>query len=116
MTLAFILVLSYKRYANIHELFVYNPVTANFGIFQFIILGNKGSHRFQIEDINITLFAKLPGITTGSKLNFLEHINNTIQKVHYDLYALRRLRNLSPLEIAKPLQLSCLRITLSLVH
>ena len=78
-------------------------MTANFEIFQFTVLGNKGSHRFQIEDINIksTSFATLLGITTGSKLNFKEHIDNIIQMAHYDLHALRRLRKFSPLETAK---------------
>ena len=46
----------------------------------------------------------LVGITIFSKLNFKEHTDNTIQKAYYDLYALRRLRKFSALEIAKSQQ------------
>ena len=49
---------------------------------QYVILGNTGLHILKIGDIttksvsSVTLF----GITTDSKLNFKEHINNFINK------------------------------------
>lgn len=103
---------------NVHEWFKHNSVTANSDIFQFIILGNKGSHWFQTDDniIKSTSFAMLVGITIFSKLNFKEHTDNTIQKAYYDLYALRRLRKFSALEIAKSQQVPWLRMALSTVH
>ena len=44
--------------------------------FQFIILGNTGLHKFQINDITAisASFVTLLGITANSKLNFKEHI------------------------------------------
>ena len=45
---------------------------ANLGKFQFIILGNTGSHTLQIGDITVksTSSLTLLGITFDSKLNF----------------------------------------------
>ena len=55
---------------------------ANLDKFQFIILGNKGSHKLQIRDITTKSISSvtLLGITIDSKLDFKEHINNTIKK------------------------------------
>ena len=55
---------------------------ANPDKFQFIILGNKGSHKLQIRDITTKSISSvtLLGITIDSKLDFKEHINNTIKK------------------------------------
>ena len=62
--------------------------------FEFIILGNAGSHTLQIDDITVksTSFFMVLGITIDSKLNFKEHINNIIKRPYYKLYALGRLR------------------------
>ena len=62
--------------------------------FQFIILGIRGSHKFQIDDITTKSISSvtLLGITANSKLNFKEHINNIIKESYYKLYAIRRLR------------------------
>ena len=51
---------------------------ANLGKFQFIILGNTGSHTLQIGDITVksTSSLTLLGITFDSKLNFKKHVNN----------------------------------------
>ena len=55
--------------------------------FQFIILGNTGSHALQIGVIitkpvsSVTLL----GIIIDSKLNFKEHINDIIKKSYYKL-------------------------------
>ena len=55
---------------------------ANPDKFQFIILGNKGSHKLQIRGITTKSISSvtLLGITIDSKLDFKEHINNTIKK------------------------------------
>ena len=55
---------------------------ANPDKFQFIILGNTGSHTLKIGDIAIksASYVTLLGITIDSKLNFKEHINNIIKK------------------------------------
>ena len=52
------------------------------GLYTIIILGNTGSHTFQIGDITTKSVSSvtLLGITTDSKLNFKEHINNIIKK------------------------------------
>ena len=67
---------------------------ANPDKFQFIIIGNKGSHILQVGDITTKLVScvTLLGITIGSKLSFKEHVNDIIKKVYYKLYALKRLR------------------------
>ena len=50
--------------------------------FQFIILGNTGSHTLKIGDTTIKSASSvtLLGITIDSKLNFKEHINNIVKK------------------------------------
>ena len=55
--------------------------------FQFIILGNSGSHTLQIDDITVksASFFTVLGITIDSKLNFKEHINNIIKRPCYKL-------------------------------
>ena len=55
---------------------------ANSDKFQFIILGNTGSHTLEIGDITIksASFVTILGITIDSKLNFKENINNIIKK------------------------------------
>ena len=55
---------------------------ANIDKFQFIIIGNTGSHILQIGDITIKSVSSvtLIGITIDSKLNFKEYINNIIKK------------------------------------
>ena len=67
---------------NAYEWFVYNSMKVNLDKFQFIILGNTGSHALQIGYITIKLAwsVTLPGITIDSKLNFKEHINNIVKK------------------------------------
>ena len=52
------------------------------GLYTIIILGNTGSHTFQIGDITTKSVSSvtLLSITTDSKLNFKEHINNIIKK------------------------------------
>ena len=67
---------------------------ANPDKFQFIIIGNKGSHILQVGDITTKLVScvTLLGITIGSKLSFKEHVNDIIKKAYYKLYALKRLR------------------------
>ena len=67
---------------------------ANPDKFQFIIIGNKGSHILQVGDITTKSVSSvtLLGITIGSKLSFKEHINDIIKKAYYKLYALKRLR------------------------
>ena len=69
-------------------------MTANPDKFQFIIIGNKGSHILQIGDITTKSVSSvtLLGITIGSKLSFKEHISDIIKKAYYKLYALKRLR------------------------
>ena len=49
--------------------------------FQFIILGNTGSHILQIVDITTKSVSSvtLLGATIDSKLNFKEHIDNFIK-------------------------------------
>ena len=82
---------------------IYNSVKANPDKYQFIILGNTGSHTLRICDIiiksssSVTLF----GITFDSKLNFKEHINHIVKKAYYKQYALRRIRKFLTLEKAK---------------
>ena len=65
---------------------------ANPGKFQFVPLGNTGSHLLQIGDIATKLVPSvtLLGITIDSELNFKEHINKIMKKVYYELYTLRR--------------------------
>ena len=67
---------------NVYEWFVYNSMKANLDKFQFIILGNTGSHTLKIDDITIKSASSvtLLGITIDSKLNFKEHINNIVKK------------------------------------
>ena len=67
---------------------------ANPDKFQFIIIGNKGSHILQVGDITTKSVSSvtLLGITIGSKLSFKEHVNDIIKKVYYKLYTLKRLR------------------------
>ena len=62
---------------NVYEWFVYNSVKANPDKFQFIILGNTGSHTLKIGDITIKLasYVTLLGITIDSKLNHNNIIN-----------------------------------------
>ena len=69
-------------------------MTANPDKFQFIIIGNKGSHILQIGDITTKSVSSITllGITIGSKLSFKEHISDIIKKAYYKLYALKRLR------------------------
>ena len=52
------------------------------GLYTIIILGNTESHTFQIGDITTKSVSSvtLLSITTDSKLNFKEHINNIIKK------------------------------------
>ena len=78
---------------SLYEWCVYNPMKANPGKFQFIILGNTGSHTLRIGDISIksASFVTLLGITIDSKVNFNEHTNNIVKRLYYKLYALRRL-------------------------
>ena len=54
---------------KIHECFVYKLIKANADKFQFIILGNTGSHVLQINGITVksTLSVMLLSIITGSK-------------------------------------------------
>ena len=66
---------------------------ANPDKFQFIIIGNKGSHIVQVGDITTKSVSSvtLLGITIGSKLSFKEHVNDIIKKAYNKLHALRRL-------------------------
>ena len=57
--------------------------------FQFIILGNKGSHTLQINDITTLL-----GIAIDLKWNIRGHIDKIKQKKFYNLYDLRRFAKL----------------------
>ena len=57
--------------------------------FQFIILGNKGSHTLQINDITTLL-----GIAIDLKWNIRGHIDKIKQKEFYNLYDLRRFAKL----------------------
>ena len=86
---------------NVYEWFVYNSMKANPDKFQFIILGNTGSHTLKIGDIKSASSVTLLGITIDSKLNFKEHINNIFKKAYYKLYALRRLQKFLTSEKAK---------------
>ena len=88
---------------NIYEWFVYNSMKPNPDKFQFIILGNTGSHTLKIGDITIksASYVTLLGITIDSKFNFKEHINNIVKKAYYKLYALRRLQKFLTLEKTK---------------
>ena len=53
---------------NVYEWFVYNSMKTNPDKFQFIILGNAGSHTLQIGDITIKSVSSstLLGITIDS--------------------------------------------------
>lgn len=66
---------------------------ANRDKFQFIILGNTGSHTLEINNITIksTLSITRLTITVDLKLNFTEYINNIIKKSCYKLHVPRRL-------------------------
>ena len=57
---------------NLYEWFVCNPMKTNPDKFRFIILGNTGSHSFQIGGITVKLASSvtLLGITIDLKLNF----------------------------------------------
>ena len=57
---------------------------ANLGKFQFIILGNTGSHTLQIGDMTVksTSSVTLLGINIDLKLNFKKHINNIAKKAY----------------------------------
>ena len=62
----------YEIYKKVYEWFTYNSVKANPYKFQFILLGNTGSHTLQVSDINtksVSSFTLL-GITIDSKLSF----------------------------------------------
>ena len=67
---------------NVYEWFVYNSMKGNPNKFQFIILGNTGSHTLKIGDLTIKSASSviLLGITIDSKLNFKEHIKNVVKK------------------------------------
>ena len=93
---------------NVYDWFVYNSMKARPDKFQFIILGNTGSHTLKIGDITIksASYVTLLVITIDSKLNFKEHINNIVKKAYYKLYALRRLRKFLTLKKAKILACS----------
>ena len=88
---------------NVYEWFVYSSMKANPDKFQFISVGNTGSHTLKIGDITIksASHVTLLDITIDSKLNFKEHINNIVNKTYYKLYALRRLRKFLTLEKPK---------------
>ena len=72
---------------NVYEWFVCKSTKANPDKFQFIILGNTGSHTLKIGDITIksVSYITLLGIAIDSKLNFKEHINNIVKKAYYKL-------------------------------
>ena len=88
---------------NVYECFVCSSMKANPGKFQFIILGNTGSHTLKIGYITMksASYVTLLGITIDSKLNFKVHINDIVKKPYYKLYALRRPRKFLTLEKAK---------------
>ena len=67
---------------KVYEWFVCNSMKANPDKFQFITLGNRGSHTLKIGDITIELasYVTLLVITIDSKLNFKEQINNIVKK------------------------------------
>ena len=74
---------------------------ANSDEFQFIILGNTGTHELQIGDTTLKSAScvTLLCIIIDLKLNFNEHINNIVKKhIYYKLHALRRLRKFLTLE------------------
>ena len=87
---------------NVYEWFVYNSMEANPDKFQFIILGNTGSHTLKIRDITIKSASSATplGVTIDSKLNFKKYIYNIVKK-HIINYGLRRLWKLLTLEKAK---------------
>ena len=66
---------------------------ANPDKFQFIIIRNKGSQIVQVGNITTKSVSSvtLLGITIGSKLSFIEHVNDIIKKAYNKLHALRRL-------------------------
>ena len=94
MSLDYIFTNLTQNMLNVYEWLVYNSMKANPDKLQFMILGNTESHTLQIGDITTKSVRSLTllGITTDSKLNFKEHINNITKKAYYKLYALRRLR------------------------
>ena len=94
MSLDYIFTNLSQNMLNVYEWLVYNSMKANPDKLQFMILGNTESHTLQIGDITTKSVWSLTllGITTDSKLNFKEHINNITKKAYYKLYALRRLR------------------------
>ena len=69
---------------NVYEWCVYNSTKANSDKFEFIILGNTGSHTLQVGDITIKSAASvtLLDIRIDSKLNFKEHVNNIVKKAY----------------------------------
>ena len=97
-----------KNTENVYECFVFNSVQTNPDKFQFITLGNTGSHKLQISNITIKSASSvaLLSITINSKLNFKEHINNIAKKTYFNLCTLRRLRKFLTLEKAKILACS----------
>ena len=70
---------------NVYEWLVCNSMKANPDNLQFTILGNTGSYTLKICDITIKSASSvtLLGITTYSKLNFKEHMNNIVKKAYY---------------------------------
>ena len=96
---------------NVYEWFVYNSMKANPDKFQFIILGNTGSHTLKIGNITMksASYVTLLGITIDPKLNFKEHVNNIVKKAYYKLYTLRRLQKFLTLEKAKILACSMIK-------
>ena len=72
-----------KYMQNVCEWFVCNSVKTNPVKFQFIILGNTGSHILQIGHITIKSASSttLLCIIVDSKLNFKEHINNIVKSL-----------------------------------
>ena len=97
---------------NVYEWFVYNSMKVNPDKFQFIILGNTGSHILKIGDITIKSASsvRLLGITIDSKLNYKEHINNIIKKSYHKLYVLRKLKKFLTLEKVKIVACSMIKI------
>ena len=93
---------------NVYEWFVFNSLQTNPDKFQFITLGNTGSHKLQISNITIksALSVALLSITFNSKLNFKDHINNIAKKAYFKLYTLGRLQKFLTLEKAKILACS----------
>ena len=61
---------------NMHKWFVCHSVETNLHKFQFIILGNTGSHKLQINDIfkKSTSSSSFLDITIDSNLKLKQHI------------------------------------------